>query len=388
MISSIDTQFHKALDRKNWNEATTILESVTDYYLSHRDPIYKLIDSVHSSGDNEGDWEQLLDKMINLKWKSSLGILRALQCNDIHLANKLHEKGYPCPQINVIYSINAMYWAKEHNIDVNSDAFFEIISVWNGDAVVDRVIMLFTYFNYINYISQSHINDLYNKDVFIAIYPFVANKFSNKFILEKAQNLSAIPVLMNLKLNGCVIDYKKALNRVTTYSEIAIICSLCGKQTKDVLTHVLRQNIEDGDIINILKDYFNVCYRHNYLQEAVMEDNSFGILVKKGKYKAAIKLAKLLRGDEHAQFLGGDMKSYTVNIKPLIQSKINDWLEYNYDGTREYSKMCKKIWKKYSKFIDPQSYKKGKEIIKDTLDTDDIVDVHRLDEFLEGFLNE
>jgi hypothetical protein len=84
-----------------------------------------------------------------LKLPSKLGLMRALQCENIEFAKYLKEKGYELSCKDHVYNIETMKLLHEWNMDKYSEnAIRDILHLWYGNDILERVIYLYEVCNY------------------------------------------------------------------------------------------------------------------------------------------------------------------------------------------------------------------------------------------------
>jgi hypothetical protein len=312
----------KYLQSGNWDKCYKII-NIKFNEISKDDIerlVYRLVDNGHYTGNIRNEsYFKLFDKIIELKIPSRFGLQRALECDDIVLADKLYNSGYTIvDNTSIIFSLNAMLWAKKNKLKMFPRALSDIITRWNGEAVTDRAVMLFRDFNYIDIVDWDEIDSSITNTTFTAIFPYIKRKFEAKCILEKATKMCVVPIITfykNLEQEH-VIDYNLALENVLNYDEISIICAYANKLTKDVFVHVLLTNQEDEVLSDIINSYFNNCYKDDYLMKAALEAKCFEKLIEKNYFDSAMTLGRNLNNTQK------------IDWTLLMNAEINSIYEY------------------------------------------------------------
>lgn len=346
--------FKRALKTGKFKEALDVFQELSKEDLEgHSDILYVTVNCLgRINNQRSKEWDEIFRAMMSMGIKSRGALSRALQCHFLSIATELWDAGYRMQEgETVLFSLDAMQWAKERSLPSFPGAMFDIEHVWNGDAVIDRIVMLFRDFDYLRHVEanpEEEIGRISNRGILSAILPYLMEASAQQSVLDwivkKAAKLCEIPVILTLVSYFDSASLTKALKYARSYEDVAILASLLEKTTHD-LVHVVFQSkhIDDSNLVEIIEAYFNVCYNSDVLQDSVEKHDLWRQMIRNHKMKAAKCLGHKLAHDSY-----GKRRAIQVDWGCYMNNKL--WTMYE-GGRRDADTMANNYQDWWNKFV-------------------------------------
>ena len=244
---------------------------------------YGPLDIIYTAIDNNAPLDIIKYLVEERQIDSQNGLRRALECNRIDIAKYLKEHNYPLSKdSDHIYSVDVIKLVDEWGYKFSENSIGNIISVWNGDDVNERIKYLYDILGY-NFIVELMTFKFINDDeLFLYLLDHTDANYNK--LMTIACKAGFFRSIYKLLKKNVLIDTNCKKYIVGSY-ECDEVCKLFQQQGYDLklyFKYIFKDDNDDYSFVNKLNYYYE--YFKSDIQEYYNMLKNYNIMVYACKY--------------------------------------------------------------------------------------------------------